>query len=277
MLQNNIIKANFKYDTLNTHEVNKNVNFSVSTLFKQHNKTYTETYENVQNVLPSYDYSNNFNAFYNKDWIFILGILLLFWLTYIKNHFPQIIKKLVISIFNFQLARQLVEEKSNIIQKTSWFLLIIYIFTVSLLLYCFILYLNPALATIKFLYLMILGSALVFYILKFALYLSIGYFTDTLNQTKVVLSHFSIYYKNMALFFVPLSIILYFVHITFFKYLLFFILLLFLLFSLMRVYRGIFLTRQMKFSYLFIFLYLCIIEIIPLMYCYKSITNLIVK
>lgn len=273
MLQYSNIKPDLNYDSLTVCREYNAVNPFASTVFKQQSKIYTETYKNVQNILPYYDYSNKFNAFYNKDWIFVLGILMLFWLTYIKNQFPQVIKKLVVSIYNFQFARQIVDEKSGIMQKSSWFLLSLYVFIVSFLLYGFILYLNPALGTIKYLYLMILAFVLVFYILKVALYISIGYFTDTLNQTKLVLSHFSVYYRNMTLFFAPLSIILYFVHIAYFKYFLFLILLVFSVFSLMRIYRGIFLTIQMKFSYLFIFLYLCAIEIIPLMYSYKFITT----
>lgn len=274
MLQCSFIKPNLNYDSLTVCKEYNIVNpFALKVFNQQNNKIYTEIYAHVQNLKPYYNYSSKFNSFYGKDWIFIVGILMLFGLTYIKNQFPQVIKKLVVSIYNFQFARQIVDEKSGIMQKSSWLLLSLYIFIVSFLIYALILYFNPLLESEKFLYLFVFAYVLAYYLFKVILYLSLGYFTDTLNQTRLVLSHFSVYYRNMTLFFAPLSVILYFVRIDYFKYFLLFILVVFLVLSLLRIYRGIFLTVQMRFSYLFIFLYLCAIEIIPLMYSYKIITS----
>jgi hypothetical protein len=166
-------------------------------------------------------------------------------------------------------AKQLVNEKSSVVQKSSWFLLTLFVISFSLFLSAFIYYINPDSAHNPYLFLLVFLFVSGFYLLKISLYFLIGYLTDNLSQTRLIMSHFSVFYRNLSLLFTPLSLVLFFIQLRFLASILIVMVLLFVIFSLMRIYRAFFLSLQMKFSYLFIFLYLCTIELIPLLYSYK--------
>lgn len=269
MLNYSYIKPAFNYDSLLTNSTGLFKNSFTQKILQKTPQKYTEHYVSAKKLTPYYNYSDQFITLYNRDWVLITGIILLVFLTYIRVQFPQVIKKLLTSIINFQFAKQLVDEKSGIIQKSSWFLLTLFVISFSLFLTAFIYYIKPESLRNPYLFLVILVFVSVFYLLKILLYLFIAYLTDTLDQTRLIMSHYSVYYRNLSLFFTPLSIVLYFIHLRLFAVLLALMVLFFIVFSLMRIYRAIFLSLQMRFSYLFIFLYLCTIEIIPILYSYK--------
>lgn len=269
MLNLSYIKPAFNYDSLLNESTGLFENSFSQQILQKTPQKYTEHYISAQKLTPYYNYSDQFITLYNHDWIFITGIILLVLLTYVRVQFPQVIKKLITSIINFQYAKQLVDEKSGIIQKSSWFLLSLFVISFSLFLTAFMYYINPESLRNSYLFLVILIFVSLFYLLKILLYLFIAYLTDTLVQTRLILSHYSVYYRNFSLFFTPLSIVLYFIHLRLFAVLFALMVLFFIVFSFMRIYRAIFLSLQMRFSYLFIFLYLCTIEIIPLLYSYK--------
>jgi len=268
MLSTSYIKPLYNYDSLIYRPIHAIPNRFAQTVLNISPKQYTEHYPNAKTLMPYYNHAEYSYTLFHHDGVFFLGLTMLIWLTYINVQFPQVIKRLLNSIYNFQYARQLVDEKSGIVQKSSWFLLILFIFSFSLFLTAFIFYIKPSTAQMS-LYLYIFVFVALFYMLKVALFFTLGYLTDTLSETKLILSHFSVFYRNISLLFTPLSIILFFMQIQNLKYLFVLMWFIFLILTLIRIYRGLFLSYQMKFSYLFIFLYLCSVEIIPLLYSYK--------
>jgi len=274
MLYNSNIKPLYNYDSLVNTPSQTIPNLFVQNILKTNPKQFTEHYPQAHTLLPHYNYAENNHTLFHHNGVFFLGLTMLIWLTYIRVQFPQVIKRLITSIYNFQYARQLVDKKSGIMQKSSWFLLILFLFSFSLFLTAFIFYISPVnINTLLYLYILILIT--LFYTIKVALFLFLGYLTDTIAETKLILSHFSVFYRNISLIFTPLSIILFFIKIYVLKYLFIFIWIVFILLTLMRIYRGLFLYRQMRFSYLYIFLYLCTVEIIPLLYSLKILIMLV--
>lgn len=269
MLTTSYIKPAYHYDSLATQLSNIEANPFAQKILLKKTKEYTETYQHAKTLTPYYNFSGQFVSLYNHDWVFVVGILLLIFMTYIKVQFSQVIKRLITSVVNFQFAKQLVNEKSGIVQKSSWFLLMLFVISFSLFLSASIYYLNPNSTHNPYLFIIVFLFVSVFYLLKISLYFLVGYLTDNLSQTKLMMSHFSVFYRNLSLLFIPLSIVLFFIQFRLLASLLAVMVLLFIIFSFMRIYRAFFLSLQMGFSYLFIFLYLCTIEIIPLLYSYK--------
>lgn len=269
MLTISYIKPAYHYDSLATQRNTTEVNPFAQKLLLKTPKEYTEQYQHAKIVQPYYNFSEQFVSLYNHDWILVVGIMLLIFMTYVKVQFSQVIKRLLTSVVNFQFAKQLVNEKSSIVQKSSWFLLTLFVISFSLFLSAFIYYINPDSAHNPYLFLLVFLFVSGFYLLKISLYFLIGYLTDNLSQTRLIMSHFSVFYRNLSLLFTPLSLVLFFIQLRFLASILIVMVLLFVIFSLMRIYRAFFLSLQMKFSYLFIFLYLCTIELIPLLYSYK--------
>ncbi|HOU99050.1 MAG TPA: DUF4271 domain-containing protein [Bacteroidales bacterium] len=269
MLTISYIKPAYHYDSLATQRNTTEVNPFAQKLLLKTPKEYTEQYQHAKIVQPYYNFSEQFVSLYNHDWILVVGIMLLIFMTYVKVQFSQVIKRLLTSVVNFQFAKQLVNEKSSVVQKSSWFLLTLFVISFSLFLSAFIYYINPDSAHNPYLFLLVFLFVSGFYLLKISLYFLIGYLTDNLSQTRLIMSHFSVFYRNLSLLFTPLSLVLFFIQLRFLASILIVMVLLFVIFSLMRIYRAFFLSLQMKFSYLFIFLYLCTIELIPLLYSYK--------
>lgn len=269
MLNTSYTKPTFNYNLLLIQSVNLFDNSFVQRIKQKKSQNYIKHFSNAQKLTPYYNYSYQFTTLYNHDWIFIFGIMLLIFLTFIKVHFPQVIKKQIASVINFKFAIQLVNDKSSIIQKSFCFLLVLYVLSLTLFLTASIYYFYPESIHNPYLFIIVLSFVLIFYILKILLYLFIAYLTDNMVQTKLILLHHSVYYRNFALFLTPLSIAIFFIHMRIFTIFFALMALLFVFFSAMRIYRAIILSLQMKFSYLFIFLYLCTIEIIPLLYSYK--------
>jgi len=269
MLTISYIKPAYHYDSLATQRNTTEANPFAQKLLLKTPKEYTEQYQHAKIVQPYYNFSEQFVSLYNHDWILVVGIMLLIFMTYVKVQFSQVIKRLLTSVVNFQFAKQLVNEKSSVVQKSSWFLLTLFVISFSLFLSAFIYYINLDSAHNPYLFLLVFLFVSGFYLLKISLYFLIGYLTDNLSQTRLIMSHFSVFYRNLSLLFTPLSLVLFFIQLRFLASILIVMVLLFVIFSLMRIYRAFFLSLQMKFSYLFIFLYLCTIELIPLLYSYK--------
>ncbi len=244
--------------------------FAANMLEKQIHTAYTEQYQHVKILTPLYQNADKNNCLLHVDVLFIAGLILFGWTTYIKIQFPHAFKQLFKSLFNFQHARQLINEKSGIVQKLSINLMILFSFSASMFLLSIIYkFVNPQIVIYKA-FLMIFIFVLLFLGIKYALYFGVGYLTDTLKQTIIVVNHFNVFYRILAVVLLPLSLILFYIDYRIVN--LFFILsfLLFIGFYLMRLYRGFILCKQMKFSYLFFFIYLCTLEIIPLIYAVKT-------
>lgn len=244
--------------------------FAYSLQNKQNYSTYTEQYPSAKQLIPFYTESGKFYSMLHFDWLFILGFVLLAWATYIKVQFPHALIQLLKSLFNYQHARQLINEKSNTVQKLSNYLMILFSFSFTLFLLAFVcFYFSSQIVTYKT-FLMIYIFVILFFGMKYLLYLGIGFITDTMVQTKIVINHFNVFYRILAVILLPLSITLFYANYKLVSVLLIVGLCLIAGFYLMRLYRGFILCKQMRFSYLFIFIYLCTLEIIPLIYVLKT-------
>jgi len=204
------------------------------------------------------------------DFIVLYSIALLAFLTYIKLTFANVYRMLLISLTKIQVARQFINEKSGIVKKASVLLMILFILSMSLFLFSVSQYFSikfSAYSVINFLIITCLTA--LFYFLKYFLYKLIAYLSDTLEATNFILNHFTIFYRNLAIFLPPLSIISFFIHNSILPYWLVFVALIIIIFSVIRIYRAFILSYQMNFSFYYFFLYLCTIEILPIIYSVK--------
>ncbi len=235
------------------------------------NKAYTETYPNVQPLLACYSYNEQFQKIdVASNWILLLSFALLCFLTFIKVQFPAIFKQLLISLFNFQYARQLVNEKSGVVQKASFFLLTLYLLAFSFIIYMITIYYRIQISSSPWgQMIIILVLSFLFYFVKFALYKWTAFLNEQHEKTNLVLSHYSVFYRNLAIFLTPIAAAMPFIHYHFFPFFLYTTLFILISFSLFRLYRAFLLSVQFNVSLLHIFLYLCTVEIVPLIYGIK--------
>ncbi len=232
---------------------------------------YTEQYQNTN--IKEGIYRNNEQ--YSKlmlgtDFIFIYSIALLAFLTYIKLKFTNVFRMLLISLTKVQVARLFINEKSGLVKKSTILMHILFILNMSLFLFSVSKFYSINFYSSHLLSLLLItGFTVLFYFIKYLLYKIFAYLTETQDSTDLILNHFTIFYRNLAIFLTPLSITSFFIHYSLLLYWLIFVILFIIIFSIIRIYRALILSLQMNFSFYYIFLYLCTIEILPIIYSIK--------
>lgn len=257
-------------DSLLTENHNFSFNYISYKVFTE-KKQFTEQYHGSKVPAVLYKQSEQYTKLMSEtDWILLFSITLLAFLTYLKIIFANVFRQLITSLFSLQLARQFINEKSGIVQKASFFLIILFILSISLYFYSVAQYFSFFLTSSSFgNFILILSFTVLFFLIKYLSYKLIAYLTETHEITNIFINHFSIFYRNLAIFLPPLSAISFFIHYSLLPYWLISIGLLIIFFSILRIYRAFSLSFQMNFSFYYIFLYLCTIEILPIIYSIK--------
>jgi Zn-dependent peptidase ImmA (M78 family) len=89
MLTISYIKPAYHYDSLATQRNTTEANPFAQKLLLKTPKEYTEQYQHAKIVQPYYNFSEQFVSLYNHDWILVVGIMLLIFMTYVKYNFRK--------------------------------------------------------------------------------------------------------------------------------------------------------------------------------------------
>lgn len=259
------IKPYFNYDSLYLKsEFCTNVSW-----LKTYQKNSDEIIQKNAIILtPLSRNQQQFDTLYNADWIFIVILFMLSMLVFVKNLYYTMVKQIIKSFFNFQLARQHVNEKSGIAQKASMYLWIEYIIVVTSLIFLILAYLKNSNISYKH-YIIILLSVSTFYVVKFIMYRFFAYVTNQKEFISNIISHYNVIYKNMAIFLAPFIMIGFYLKPAIVLINLILVSILFLIAQGLRIYRGLVISSQNKFLFLYIFLYLCGIELVSILFSIK--------
>lgn len=240
-----------------------------SSLFQESNK-YSEDYLTVKSLPICYTINTSGKLFYGIDWVFFFVVSIFVLLTYVKVVYAKVFYNIIRSLMNFQIARQFIKEKSGIIQKTSAILYTLYLLNFSLFAFALTQFFDIRFFSYKILdFLFLLTFAFLFYLLKVLLYKFVGYLIEKSEETNLFLNHFGVFFKNLAIILTPFSTSALYINKQILVYwfgIIFFIL---VLFSFLRIYRGLKLSYQKQYPLFYIFLYLCIVEIVPIVYSIK--------
>jgi len=270
------IKPFLNYDSL-VNSKNILTYTSYENLFS-YNK-YTETYPSAKKLVSIYSYQNSHNRLISgNDWIIFLSLGLIILYTYIKYAFSHLFNQHLLSVINFQLIRQVINIKSGASQNFSYFLYALFITILSLYSFICLNFFELKVNDSSFYtYFLILALVSFFYLVKFLMYKFIAYLTETKEDTNTILNYYGVHYKILSLILTPLVIMLFYLNkdlVPFFIYLIFSII---VLFSFIRIYRALKIIFQKRFSFFYIFLYLCTIEIMPLIYSIKLLKMWVLK
>lgn len=240
-----------------------------SSLFKK-SVAYSEVYPNANNLSVCYTTHTSEKLFYGIDWALFFVLLIFAIVTYVKVVYVKVFHNTITALTNFQIARQFINEKSGIIQKTSSFLYTLYLLNFSLFAFTLAQYFGVNFFTHKILDLLfLLAFASLFYSLKILLYKFMGFLIDKSEETTMFLNHFGVFFKNLAILLTPFTTAALYINRQILPYWLGAIFFILVLFSFLRIYRALKLSYQMQYSLFYIFLYLCTVEIVPIVYSIK--------
>jgi hypothetical protein len=217
----------------------------------------------------------NNNDFYkeSKDWIIILLLFVLFIISWLRLAYFKSLHQILKSAYNFQFSQKYYRERNTISVRVSLILNVISILNLSLFMYFAFNYLNIFLFEFKgvIYYLMLCVILSLIYIGKYLIYKGLGWLLLFQKYFSEYLYNFFIYQKILGVLILPFIIGIPFMPVVFLPGLINISLILILFFLIIRTLRGIILSFKLKVSILYIFLYLCALEILPILIFLKLI------
>jgi len=204
------------------------------------------------------------------DWIFgvfLLGFILLIWTNFF--YFNRL-KQIILSPISKRFINQLIRDGNLFKERISVALTIIYVLCFSLLLYeTNLLILKIQIGNISgfIVYLIIVGALTIFWIIKIILIHLLGTIFKTSSTTHYYLLNMLIFIIINGIILLPALVGIVYLNSTIILYITLIICVLLFIFRFMRgFFIGLTLT---KFSYLFLFVYLCTLEIMPVLMLIK--------
>lgn len=207
---------------------------------------------------------------FNTDWITILFVIVLVLFATVRITSTNYIRFLFQSLINYTTSFRLFREKNYPISHGATQLDIIFYFIFSLFIYQVENSFNLEFTTRNILlYLIIFGSVIGYFYIKKVAYYAIGLVFESIPDTNEYLFNIDIFNRTLGLSLFPVvALINYYpannpmitVYVGLFMVAVFYIFLL---------QRGIFILLKKQFSIFYLFLYLCTLEILPLLLIYK--------
>ena len=216
-------------------------------------------------VLPAYE-----KASLNTDWLTIVlfGVILVFasvrysYITYIKHVFT--------SLFNYPTAVRLFQESNYPASHAAHRLDLIFYIILSVFVFQTFNVLGIAGAGNQLLfYLFSLAGVLVYFFGKRFIYHTISSLFETRAETGEYLFNMSNFNRALGIVFIPLVALVSFSPANDPRLIVFSGITIYLVFQLLLLQRGVLILLRKQFSILYLFLYLCTLEFLPLLLIYK--------
>jgi len=208
---------------------------------------------------------------YQPDWILVLLIVCFFLQAWVQFLYRKRFRQLILAPFSKRFLNQLVRDGNLFNERLSLALGIIYFISITLLIYevnDLLLggHIPPPLKDVSF-YLLIMLALVLYWIIKVTGIRLLGMVFKTENTTGMYLLNVLVINIITGMVLIPLLVMVIYLKSVFILYITLIILILSLFFLFVRGFLiGLSLT---KFSYLFLFVYLCTLEILPLIILIK--------
>jgi hypothetical protein len=208
----------------------------------------------------------------HHDWVtLILLCSLVLWAS-VRNTYAKYLVHLLKSTFNFATSARLFRERSSSFLDGSSRLDLLFYVVFSLFMYQVFTYFETGISARNFP--LFLGCLIVvpgYFLFKKGIYLMIGFVVEGVEETREYLFNMGNYNRVLGLFLVPFVAVVAFSPL--FNPLFFLIpgLILTGIFYGLTLWRGIMVLIKKQFSIFYLFLYLCTLEILPLLLIWKMV------
>ncbi|MBP8945741.1 MAG: DUF4271 domain-containing protein [Paludibacteraceae bacterium] len=201
-----------------------------------------------------------------ENWVIVLLIVLLSILLVFLSQHPSFITENIQNFFKIKIDKY----RTNIETSYSFFYFFIFLFSIGVFsLYAYILFSNPSEGFLFSRYFYFCGITFAFFILKYIFIQLIGFVFFEPNIFTVLKANYfnTFYFFNIILFFLVILQIYFPVYDI--KWTLYFALILGILALTSIVIKLLKIFSQKKFVYFYILLYLCTLEILPLIALFR--------
>jgi hypothetical protein len=205
------------------------------------------------------------------NWLVIVLLGSLFILSWIKKLYQKYLVQIVSAVVDYQISNRLFRERNVLFRNVSFGLYLIFGLNIGL----FIFYLidftgNPQLLPQKFASMLIYTAIVLFvYTVKSGTNRIIGYIFLAQEEFAEYNHNVNIFNKNIGLFLLPVVIAFPFIHEKLQPVVLYFGIGILIIMFLLRFYRGLQIIIRKGVSIFYLILYLCAIEILPVLLLLK--------
>ncbi|MGA3012642.1 MAG: DUF4271 domain-containing protein [Bacteroidales bacterium] len=209
---------------------------------------------------------------YQPDWIFILLLFCFILLAWVQVFYPRRLRQIFAAPFSKRFLSQLVRDGDLFSERAALAMGIIYFMTTSLFIYqlneLIFRHEQPKYYQGLLFFVLICILLLGFWILKVALMRLLAFIFKTGQTTREYLLNILIFNIITGIFLLPFMVISIYLKSDVFLWI---CTIIFSLFFFFRLARGFFIGMTLtKFSWLFLFVYLCSLEILPLIVLLKT-------
>ena len=212
----------------------------------------------------------------NNNWFSLQLLLVIFILASLRTFYGKRLSLVIDAFLNQRYASQFFREENALIQRTSVLLSFMFIISASLFFYQL-----ESLYPVQWIefkgfqkYLMIFAFTLLFYIFKILFNKIGGFVFKCEKETSEYIFNQFLILQIMGLVLMFVVLIIKYQQIIPVYYILYLGLIILLVGFLIRIFRSFRITsKNIGFSYIYIFLYLCTLEIIPIVVIVKYITS----
>lgn len=230
-----------------------------------------------QNPITHLQRTPNEKLFMHTDWVLIVALLSLALFSWINLIYKKFISSIFLSAINLSTANKMFIERNIMTNRISFGLNIIYLINTSIIGYFIFHYYNLGIIgctgfetfSIFFGILSIIYSIKLFFLKIFDFIL--------LSKKKFTEYYYNvfIYNKIYGIILFPLILTIPFTSNIISAILIKAAIVIFIILYLFRLLRGIQISIQIRLSFFYLFLYLCTLEIIPILIIYKLVTTYI--
>ncbi|MBN2348248.1 MAG: DUF4271 domain-containing protein [Bacteroidales bacterium] len=243
--------------------------------YKIPDKIYLEKQVNrQQNII---DLNTNNPKVKSADWplgLIILCILIIIWIGKISKGF---IRSIMNSIASYQFTFRLFKEKNIIQKQLSAILNVIYVITISVFFYLLLEYYQLKIFDFSGLsaYLIIFLAVAFFLLARYTVLKITGFLFNKIELFNEYLHTIFLLNKNIGIFLLPVIIALIYVPFSLKNYVIIIGIILIFFGIILRIFRGFQIILKKDVLIFYLILYLCTLEILPLLLGYKFLNSLI--
>jgi hypothetical protein len=210
---------------------------------------------------------------YKSDWLLVFVLTGLLFFSIVRAFYNKYLTSIFKSNFNYQLSFKLFREKSLVIERISLLMNIIFVIELTIFIFLLAVYYqtNTFFQNSFLLFLVISGIISFIYITKYAVYKIVGSIVNSQAIVNEYLFNVFLYNKIVGIFLLPITIGIIYMPNAYTLWL--FTLGAFVIFFyfIMRIFRGLQISLKTSMSIYYIILYLCTLEILPIIVLIKII------
>jgi hypothetical protein len=215
--------------------------------------------------------NNTLSQNINPDWLIFIIIGSLIILAWLKLFFNKFFDQIIVSMWNFQLGSKFLRDQGIFSRRVGLVLNINFLLIGGLFIYLVLNHFNISPLSLKPFYAYILYTSVltILLLIRYILTTLTGYIFNQQVYFREYLYHILIIYKNLGIFFIPIVFCIAYIQENLRIYVIICALVLIALAYLFRFIKGFQLIIKKDALIFYLILYLCTLEILPVLFYYK--------